>query len=592
MAEQVNPEAIKGTAEADYIYIVGLNQNSVVNAIWSHDVYGYGGDDIIRFNPTVDWDYMSYPNFDRSIHINGGSGTDEVSLEDSHHPITVNLASGTGTVHIPPVSWWTPSGWQNADLAIEMTFYGIENVTGGQSNDHIIGDGNANFISGNNGDDSVRGGDHNDTLNGGNGKDTLKGDDGNDLLIGGNQADNLQGGEGNDTLEGGSHSDVLDGGDGNDTLEGGNHNDMLGGGDGNDRLDGGHGNDSMWGGDDQDTLEGGAGDDALYGGNGLDFAIFDTNGDMHVDLEGGIAWGGGLGTDLLHSIERVQTGGGDDDVIGTEDANVMWMGAGEDTVYGFGGNDSIKGHAGDDLLVAGSGADSVYGGDGDDRLYGEGHNDLLSGGDGNDTMNGGKGNDLLYGGDGNDRMLGDRGNDTLEGGDGHDDIDAGSGDDMIVAGNGNDTIRGGRGNDTIHTGDGLDVIHFEDFVDGAIDTIYDLNVWGDEFAFESGYFHHFDEPADNLDYLFAAQIGQDSLLFATRSSESFPNGMEGDIEFTPVHKAIAVIKGVNALLLNEQIANGNIFHVELGHKEPDELPTELDPNLLKLPDIVEEWSMF
>ncbi|WP_300015065.1 calcium-binding protein [uncultured Roseobacter sp.] len=537
-AKQIDPIAIKGTGEADYIYIVGLDQDPVINGYWNHDVFGYGGDDVIRFNPVVDWDYMTIPNFEREIHFNGRSGTDEVSLQDSHHPITVNLASGTGTVHIPPVSCWTPSGWQNADLAIEMTFSNVENISGGQGGDHIIGDGNANCISGNDGHDSVRGGDNNDTLNGGNGKDTLKGDDGND------------------------------------------------------RLNGGHGNDSMWGGDGQDTLEGGAGDDALYGGDGLDFAIFDTNGDMHVDLEGGIAWGGGLGTDLLYSIERVQTGGGDDDVIGTEDANVMWMGAGEDTVYGFDGNDSIKGHAGDDLLVAGEGADSVYGGDGDDRLYGEKGQDMLSGGDGHDTMNGGQNDDQLYGGEGNDRMLGEGGNDVLEGGDGHDYIDGGLGINLVLAGNGNDTIVSGSNTDIIYTGDGEDVVQFNRGTSGGTDIIYDFDVLEDEFAFEAGYFFKFlTPPASVLYYLHGVPDGEDTLLYATVTKLTSAGEKLEDWEYAPEIKVIAVLEDVNAALLNQQIADYDIFHTELDGRDT-ELPLEFEPQVAEEPTIVEGWSMF
>lgn len=549
------PDPIKGTAQSDYIHISGLkNDDMVPDASWDHSVYGYGGNDFFRFNPIIDWSFMS-TRFDRSIYFNGGSGTDHVSLQDSHHPITINLAGGTGMVHIPPVSWWTPEdGWQNSEMAIEMTFYSVENATGGAGDDHIIGDGNANHLSG---------------------------AAGNDTLLGGG---------GDDTLLGGDQNDSLEGGDGNDTLNGGNHDDFLSGDDGHDNMEGGHGNDSIWGGEGQDTLEGGVGDDELYGGDGFDFAIFDTNGDMTVDLQGGIAWGGGLGIDVLHSIERVVTGDGDDEVIGTDEANIMWMGAGDDTVYGFGGIDNIKGHAGDDLLLAGNGNDSVYGGEGHDRVYGENGKDMLSGGDGNDTMNGGGGNDQMYGGDGNDRLLGDFGNDTLEGDDGHDFIDAGVGDDMIVGGSGNDTIHAGAGDDTIHTGSGLDVIHYDNTPGVGIDTIYDLNIWGDEFAFESGFFYDFDKPVDNLNYLVAVQTGQDSLLFATRSFATLPDGVAGDAVLVPDVQAIAIIKDVNAALLNQQIANGDIFHTEVGVKQPD-LSWEFELPVVEVPVIAEEWSM-
>ena len=59
---------------------------------------------------------------------------------------------------------------------------------------------------------------------------------------------------------------------------------------------------------------------------------------------------------------------------------------GNDTIYGFDGNDSINGGAGDDVIYGHLGADTLNGGVG---------NDTLEGGLGLDTLTGGTGNDFF-----------------------------------------------------------------------------------------------------------------------------------------------------------------------------------------------------
>ncbi|SDX47681.1 type I secretion C-terminal target domain (VC_A0849 subclass) [Pseudomonas kuykendallii] len=74
---------------------------------------------------------------------------------------------------------------------------------------------------------------------------------------------------------------------------------------------------------------------------------------------------------------------------------------------GTSGNDTLKGS---ETLAA---ADLLRGGDGNDTLYGYGGDDRLEGGNGNDTLYGGDGNDILIGGKGNDVLWGGAGADTF-----------------------------------------------------------------------------------------------------------------------------------------------------------------------------------
>jgi len=90
----------------------------------------------------------------------------------------------------------------------------------------------------------------------------------------------------------------------------------------------------------------------------------------------------------------------------------------------------VQGTEGDDVLLLGT--------EGNDSIYGYGGNDRLEGGGGNDTLYAHGGNDTIFGGDGLD---------TIAGGEGDDIIDAGAGADQILTGPGNDTITGGAGAD-------------------------------------------------------------------------------------------------------------------------------------------------
>ena len=91
---------------------------------------------------------------------------------------------------------------------------------------------------------------------------------------------------------------------------------------------------------------------------------------------------------------------------------------------------------------------TISGGQGDNRLEGTNQADGVCAGGGNDRSNGRRGNDV---------MRGDTGNDTLTGGLGGDLLNGAAGDDILRSNdgvNGNDVIYAGLGNDTCHIDDG------------------------------------------------------------------------------------------------------------------------------------------
>ena len=122
--------------------------------------------------------------------------------------------------------------------------------------------------------------------------------------------------------------------------------------------------------------------------------------------------------------------GGDDNGSGsrvhsTDYADKLHGDAGDDTIDGLGGEDTITGDGGNDVLDGGSEDDTIRGGAGNDEITGGTGADILFGGDGNDVLAGNGGADTIHGGDGDDDLCGDAGIDSLFG-------DAG--DDILLAG--------------------------------------------------------------------------------------------------------------------------------------------------------------
>ena len=93
-------------------------------------------------------------------------------------------------------------------------------------------------------------------------------------------------------------------------------------------------------------------------------------------------------------------------------------------VFATPGHDSVAG--------GGDVSQIIYGGAGDDTLNGTGVNDIIYGGSGNDTIKGNNGDDTIYGGSGSDTINGSNGNDTIIGGFGADNLTGGNGDDRFV----------------------------------------------------------------------------------------------------------------------------------------------------------------
>ncbi|MBF9058785.1 hypothetical protein HKCCSP123_06270 [Rhodobacterales bacterium HKCCSP123] len=117
-------------------------------------------------------------------------------------------------------------------------------------------------------------------------------------------------------------------------------------------------------------------------------------------------------------IEKILTGRGDDTIDGGAAASAIHVdtGSGNDEVIGGAGDDTIVTGEDDDFVAAGGGDDSVEGGSGTDVLEGGEGADTLRGGEGSDTLEGGPGADLLDGGEDDDILTLAPGDSGLGGG--------------------------------------------------------------------------------------------------------------------------------------------------------------------------------
>ncbi|MFC1455894.1 calcium-binding protein [Microvirga arabica] len=134
---------------------------------------------------------------------------------------------------------------------------------------------------------------------------------------------------------------------------------------------------------------------------------------------------GGAGNDALYGM------GGDDRLIGTAGGDDRFFGgAGTDTVSYLGATGGVGVYLLNRTNNTGAAARDVF--DSIEVIEGTNHRNTLEGGNGNDTLKGASGNDILNGFKGDDDFFGEGGDDVLFGGEG-----------------GADDFHGGEGKDTV-----------------------------------------------------------------------------------------------------------------------------------------------
>ena len=518
-------DVIDGNASSNTL--IGFGGNDTMDGGGANDlIEGDGGDDRLIGGAGSDT-------------IGGGAGTDTAVFTGNSADYTID-AVGAGFVRVTDDN--AGDGDDGTDILLTVEFAEFTDQT-------INVLGGAGAFNGTLGADVLLGTAGDDTILGLAGSDTISGFAGADFIDGGASPKNLDGGAGNDTLIGDGAQDEVavfsgnsadytingigsgvvrvidnnpgDGDDGSDhlfNLEIADFADLnmniadaftpTAGTLGSDLIDGNPSANTVHGFAGDDTIRGGGSSDFLLGGTGTDTAVFDgVLANYTITGEGAgfvlvIDEVGGNGTDRLVDFEFAQFTDQTIAIVGGVGALVGEPGtAGNDTILGLGGADTLEGGDGNDFLdgrVSGSG-DTFDGGLGNDTLVGNGaqsevarfsgvqadytisgvgggvvqviDNNVVDGDDGTDIlidieavdfsdvqgvniadgtgpMVGTPGTDVIDGNAGGNTLIGFGGDDTIDGLGGNDPIEGDGGADLLSGGAGNDTIGGGAGIDT------------------------------------------------------------------------------------------------------------------------------------------------
>jgi Ca2+-binding RTX toxin-like protein len=475
-----------------------VNQSQYVTDLQLYDIASiqwlYGrNDDYHSLTDTYAWyDFLeASPGGLRNRYFSIWDGGGEDRISAAADPSLPNLAAaafidlrpghfsslGNGTLASVANHELLSTGVQNVSIAFGAV---IENATGTDNNDAIIGNVYANEIDGGKGDDMLFG--SGSAVREVAGREaefgiallpsSLDTDDGDYRKIGvGAVVASTAPAEATvtDEIHGGDGNDFIASGDGPSKIYGDAGNDILVGGGGDDQFFGGSGNDKIWGDGGSDTAD--------YS-DGATRVIINYDGNSATPVL--TVDDGTGGTDSLHSIEKVVGTTGRDLVVikgqilaGTQleiDANGGQGADPRDTV-------NSKNSTGIDVKIEldGTGyiANSGHNGLADPRITLTGFHTGIIGSDfddtvtdlssGHKTIDAGEGNNTIEVGGSGARVMGRSGDDTIHGSQGNDVLIGGGGADSIDGGDGNDFISENSGaafdvSQVLNGGDGIDWI--------------------------------------------------------------------------------------------------------------------------------------
>lgn len=412
----------------------------------------------------------------------GGTGSDRIYGSDGPSLIFGDTTVDACAVQSDPVSQQPGETTVSAD-AVDLVLggAGVDVVNAGGGGDFVYTAGAEDRVCGNSGADHLYGGDDADLVYGGSGADQAYGEAGTDQVYGNDGGDSLYGGAGADRVQGNSGADWIDGGSEADVLLGG-------------------------------TSKAGTADgaDTLFGSGGTDVLVGDN---AQTDVVASAPYP----TDLASTDTTL---GGNDYLVGGDDADRSYGGVGDDVSFSGGGDDDTEGNPGTDRL---------FGDAGDDDLVG-GSSELASGLFTGSEAGRPDAGDFLYGGTGQDVITGDNAR-LVRGGSTHPTLigrgvttgrsidladesgtQAGvAGDDSIEGGNDTDLVYGQRGGDTISLGDAADYGEGGPGADAVHGDNGDDDIVGGSFTPASGLLPSATGQSDGDDVL-SGDAGEDVVL--------------------------------------------------------------------------------
>lgn len=343
-----NDTLTSGAKYADYLD--GQDGNDIITGGLGDVVHGGGDDDTLHFA-------FTQPGF-ASTYAYGDAGVDKlyVTFAGTADSVTSGANVSSGSIG-------------------SLYYYDIESVdfTGGNASDTLVAGAGNDTLRGGTGDDRLDGGKGTNTIVGGTGLDIGLVDQSDDATartvalsatgsVSGagsslTQIEGLgyRGGSGADVINvaNGTRGSEIYGGGGNDTITGSAAvADTLDGGDANDIITGGSG----------DNVNGRAGDDSLRFTGSSAFATTYAYGDEGTDLLTLNFSGATVGNDLSGNSNGTSNGYFAGIYFYDIERLVATGGAGNDTIAGVAGNDTLNGGGGNDVLIGYGGADTLNGG--------------------------------------------------------------------------------------------------------------------------------------------------------------------------------------------------------------------------------------
>ncbi len=483
LGDSVAARDFQNVSAAGLLSEVTLTGSSATNVITggagNDTIDGAGGADIIAAGAGDDTVY--WRGAEQSI--DGGAGDDTLMIVGNGGITSLNLSAPSGAD-------------QSVGDGVSVTNFENVDASGFTTAISITGSAGANVITTGSGDDNI---------DGMGGADTIRAGAGNDTVAVYGAESSVEGGSGTNTLRlagafnvnlsatdqtlgdaatvtGFTNVDAsrlttgqnvaITGSSGGNVITGGAGNDSIDGNDGTDTIDAGAGDDTVTYHGAETALRGEAGSDTLVltAGSSLAAVDFSVAAGADQTLGDGVAVSDFENLDAAVLTTAIS-------VAGSNAANRVTTGSGNDVIHGGGGADTINAGAGDDTVDFWGSESAVDGGSGSNTLalrnsavidlaatdQSLGDPARVSGFTDVDAsqlsavqaavLRGTTGANVLTGGAGNDTIDGRGGGDTLDGGDGNDSVTYRGAEVSIDGGDGNDTL-------LVAAGSGLATLNF------------------------------------------------------------------------------------------------------------------------------------